>query len=356
MASVDALKPTGSRVKKDILRQAVQENVRTIEGRPAPVRREEGTSGRPWTAVVVTTLLALGGAGGFLAWQARGGAETVADAALPPSAASPLDAGPTVPEMSLATEPTSPDPSRLVGAAHLRSAVFPVGIHKVVLDPGHGGRDAGTSRAGTDLEEKEIVLDIARRLRGLLEDRASLEVLLTRDSDEYVYLKDRASFANEAGADLFVSIHLNWLEKARRGVETFYLGPTDDPYLVELTSRENRESGYSMADVRALLDGIYLDLRQEQSQRLAQRIQASLHESLVEASPGLRDRGTKSAPFLVLVGTDMPAILAEVSCLSHREEVELLRTDAYRQRIAEALFEGIDSYARGLSGPGVRGS
>ena len=355
MASVDALKPTGSRVKKEILRQAVQENVRTIEGRPSPARKpEEGVgSRRPWIALALGALLTLGGAGGFLVWQTRAGDEgRFVAAELPPSADAPAQAAAGLLEL----RPSAPDPNRLVGAAHLRSDVFPVGIRKVVLDPGHGGKDAGTSREGTDLTEKELALDIARRLRSLLEERAALEVLLTREHDEHVVLKDRARFANEAGADLFVSIHLNWLEQARRGVETFYLGPTEDPYLVELTSRENRESGYSMSDVRALLDGIYLDLRQEQSERLAGRIQKALHGSLTEASPDLRDRGIKPAPFLVLVGTDMPAILAEVSCLSHREEVELLRTDAYRQRIAEALFEGIDSYARGLSGPGVRGS
>lgn len=252
-------------------------------------------------------------------------------------------------------DPSRSDPSRLVGAAHLRSAVFPVGVRKVVLDPGHGGKDVGTSRE-RELAEKDLTLDIALRLRALFEEQGEIEVLMTREDDEHVVLRDRARLANEADADLFVSIHLNWLEDARRGVETFYLGPTEDPYLVELTSRENRESGYSLADVRRLLDGIYLDLRQEQSRTLAGRVQESLHSSLVEASPGLRDRGVKAAPFLVLVATGMPAILAEVSCLSHREEVELLRTEAYRQRIAEALFAGIDSYARGLSGPEVRGS
>ncbi|MDX1631208.1 MAG: N-acetylmuramoyl-L-alanine amidase [Thermoanaerobaculia bacterium] len=245
----------------------------------------------------------------------------------------------------------------MAAPAPLDGAVFPVGVRRVVLDPGHGGKDEGTSREDTDLTEKDLTLDIARRLRTLLEESSGAEVLMTRNRDEFVVLKDRAAFANEAGADLFVSIHLNWLEgRARRGVETFYLGPTEDPYLVELTSRENRQSGYSLADVRRLLDGIYLDLRQEQSKALASSVQETLHRSLDEAKPGLRNRGVKPAPFLVLVATEMPAILAEVSCLSHRKEVELLQTDAYRQRIAEALHEGIDRYARSLSESGVRGS
>jgi N-acetylmuramoyl-L-alanine amidase len=323
-----------------------------MEGRPVAVRRPEeppSSRSRP-IAILVAILLSAGGVAG--AWMTLHSQDAGAP---PPLPATGLPPAPSLPVASAAIAATTPDPNRLVGAAHLQSAVFPVVIRKVVLDPGHGGKDAGTSR-DSSLSEKELTLDIAQRLQSLLEERASLEVLLTRQADEHVVLKDRAQFANEAGADLFVSIHLNWLEQARQGVETFYLGPTEDPYLVELTSRENRGSGYSMADVRALLDGIYLDLRQEQSQRLAVRIQEALHAGLVEASPGLRDRGVKPAPFLVLVATDMPAILAEVSCLSHREEVELLQTDAYRQRIAEALFEGIDSYARGLSGPAVRGS
>lgn len=349
MATVDALKPTRRSVKKDILRQAVQENVRTIEGRPPP-RRDDGSS-RPWwrTPVFLGALLLLGGgiaAGGWIYLRP--------DLPAPPPVATLASSAVAVPG---AVTPGAYAGPRMVGATHLNAAVFPVGVRRVVLDPGHGGKDVGTSRPETQLTEKELTLDIAERLRSLLEERSAVEVLMTRAEDEFLLLKDRARFANEAQADLFVSIHVNWLEEgARRGVETFYLGPTDDPYLVELTSRENRESGYSLADVRRLLDGIYLDLRQEQSQSLARRIQESLHSSLREANPGIRDRGIKPAPFLVLVATDMPAILAEVSCLSHREEVELLRTDAYRQRIAEALFTGIDSYARGLSEPGARGS
>jgi N-acetylmuramoyl-L-alanine amidase len=181
-------------------------------------------------------------------------------------------------------------------------------------------------------------------------------VLLTRDRDEHVVLRDRARLANEARADLFVSVHLNWLEPAsNRGVETFFLGPTQDPFLVQLTSRENQESGYSLADVRRLLDGIYLDLRQQESQLLARAVQRSLYRALGERNPGIRDRGVKSAPFVVLVGTQMPAVLAEVSCLSNRKEAELLGTEPYRQAIAEALLAGIESYTLELSRPTAAG-
>ncbi len=231
----------------------------------------------------------------------------------------------------------------------LDTAVFPVGVHRIVLDPGHGGRDVGTVTPDGHYE-KDIALDIALRLRELLRAQQGLEVLLTRESDAHVSLKDRARFANDAKADLFVSIHLNWLVPAtNRGVETFYLGPTEDPFLVQLASRENRESGYSLADVRQLLDGIYLDLRQQESQQLAGAIQRALFRSLRQETPALRDRGIKPAPFLVLVTTEMPAILAEVSCLSNETEAHLLATAEYRQSIAEALETGIDRYTVSLT-------
>lgn len=246
---------------------------------------------------------------------------------------------------------------RLLGEPRtLDSAVFPVGVRRIVLDPGHGGKDYGTTTLDGH-REKDITLDLAFRLRDLLRKEPGVEVLLTRERDELVRLRERARFANDAKADLFVSIHLNWLVPAtNRGVETFYLGPTEDPFLVQLASRENRESGYSLADVRRLLDGIYLDLRQQQSQRFARSVQKALFRSLKEETPALRDRGIRSAPFLVLVTTEMPAILAEVSCLSNDNEAALLATEEYRQSIAEALRAGIEAYTVGLTKAAATGS
>jgi N-acetylmuramoyl-L-alanine amidase len=256
-----------------------------------------------------------------------------------------------------AAELTEAASLRLVGKPRaIDSAVFPVGVRRIVLDPGHGGKDLGSVTLDGH-PEKNITLDIALRLRELLRQQQGVEVLLTRERDEQVLLRERARFANDARADLFVSIHLNWLVPAtNRGVETFYLGPTEDPFLVQLTSRENRESGYSLADVRRLLDGIYLDLRQQESQRLASSVQKALYRSLKEETPALRDRGVKSAPFLVLVTTEMPAILAEVSCLSNKNEAALLATAVYRQSIAEALRAGIEAYTVSLTKAAATGS
>ncbi|MFQ5349863.1 MAG: N-acetylmuramoyl-L-alanine amidase, partial [Thermoanaerobaculia bacterium] len=199
------------------------------------------------------------------------------------------------------------------------------------------------------LVEKEVTLDIAERLRGLLE-AASYEVVMTREEDVGVSLEQRAEHANRESGDIFVSIHVNWFENRRaRGVETYYLGPTDDPYLSELAAMENRESGLPLGDFRDMLERVYADVRQEESRRLASAVQRSLHRSLSSINPAIKDRGVKTAPFGVLVRTEMPAILAEVSCLSNEAEARRLVQPAYREYIAEAIFDGLRRYARGLN-------
>jgi N-acetylmuramoyl-L-alanine amidase len=227
-------------------------------------------------------------------------------------------------------------------------AVLPLGVRKIVVDPGHGGKDTGTSTSG-GLAEKEVTLDIGLRLRSLLE-QAAFEVVMTRDKDEAVPLRQRTALANAQGADLFVSIHLNWIDGGQiRGMETYYLGPTEDPVLLQLAARENRDSGYSLADFRRLLDHIYLSVRRDESRRLAEGVQRTLVTALRRKHPALVNRGVKTAPFAVLVGTEMPAILAEVACLSHPEEAHLLATPQYRQDIAEALLQGIRAYVQALN-------
>lgn len=141
-----------------------------------------------------------------------------------------------------------------------------------------------------------------------------------------------------------------------RGVETYYLGPTDDPELTELARRENRQSGYSLTEMRPLLESIYTDVLQNQSRSFAQRIQRSLLSSLRRVNPDLRSRGIKTAPFVVLVSTEMPAILAEVSCLSNAEEAELLARPLYREHIAEALANGAERYADDVNQTQERGT
>ncbi len=227
-------------------------------------------------------------------------------------------------------------------------AVFPLALRTVVIDPGHGGENEGT-RSPSGLVEKEVTLDISRRLGDLLV-AAGYQVVLTRDGDRSLSLRDRANLANRERADIFVSIHVNWLENRRlRGLETFYLGPTDDPNLESLAARENQQSGYSLADLRDILHQVYAGVRQEESRRLAEAVQGALFRALLQVNGDVRDRGVKSAPFGVLTRTDMPAILAEVSSVSNDVEARLLMTPIYRQYLAEALFRGIESYSQGLN-------
>jgi N-acetylmuramoyl-L-alanine amidase len=228
-------------------------------------------------------------------------------------------------------------------------------VRKIVFDPGHGGEEPGAVSA-SGMTEKEITLDIALRVRRLMKE-TPLDVLLTRNEDETVPLSERAAFANAHGADLFVSIHVNWMNTARiRPLETYYLGPTEDPAALHVASRENRPSDYPLADFRRALDKIYLDGRRSASRVFAETVQSELFRSLRQLNPSLEDRGVKMAPFAVLVNTEMPAILVEVSCLSNDDEVKLLTSPAYREQIARSLFRGIRSYAYSINDSTKKGS
>ena len=231
----------------------------------------------------------------------------------------------------------------------LARAVLPLPIRRIVLDPGHGGAQTG-ARADSGASEKEITLDLALRLRRLLQE-ASFEVFLTREADVTMSLEQRVALANARRADVFVSIHVNWISRRDvRSVETYHVGPTDDPAVLKLAGAENRESGYSLGAYRRLLEKIYIDERRDESRAFAGAINAELYRALSAVNPGLENRGVKMAPFAVLVGTEMPAILVEVSCLSNENEAELLTTDDYRARIAAALLRGIRSYSTDLDG------
>jgi N-acetylmuramoyl-L-alanine amidase len=237
----------------------------------------------------------------------------------------------------------------------INRAVLPLSVKRIVIDPGHGGKQHGAiSESG--VSEKDITLDIALRLRRLMEN-APFEVIMTREADDTLSLEKRVAFANANNADLFVSIHVNWMEPREiRPLETYYVGASDDPAVIKLASIENRDSGYALADYRRMLEKIYLDTRRDESHRLAKTINAELYQSLSQINPELENRGVKMAPFAVLVGTQMPAVLAEVSCLSNEDDVKLLTNADYREKIAQALLRGLRSYANSLNGSEKKGS
>jgi N-acetylmuramoyl-L-alanine amidase/putative methionine-R-sulfoxide reductase with GAF domain len=213
---------------------------------------------------------------------------------------------------------------------------------RIVVDAGHGGWDLGTvGRRG--LLEKDLVLEIAQRLGKLLESRLGAEVILTRKDDSYIPLDERASLANQAQADLFVSVHANYSDlPSARGVETYYTNLFTSPNAKDLETR----SGIGGKDfASATLSSADLHDRIEQSRRLAAGVQRSLYSTLSAVNPGLRDRGVKEASYVVLTETAMPGILAEVSFVSSPADEQKLENNGYREQIAEALYKGIARYA-----------
>jgi N-acetylmuramoyl-L-alanine amidase len=223
-------------------------------------------------------------------------------------------------------------------------------IGKIVIDPGHGGHDTGTI-GPEGLEEKDLVLDVGRRLGKLLETRLGSEVVYTRKDDTFIPLETRTAIANQARADLFVSIHANSShDPDARGVETYYLNFTSSPEALEVAARENAVSEKSIYELQDLVKKIALKDKIEESREFAGDVQQSLHSGLAVKSPAIRDRGVKKAPFIVLIGANMPSILAEISFVSNPTDEHRLATSEYRQRIAESLYRGIAKYVNGLSG------
>ena len=215
---------------------------------------------------------------------------------------------------------------------------------KIVVDAGHGGWDLGTvGRKG--LLEKNLVLDVAQRLGDLLGSQLGSEVIYTRSDDTYIPLEKRAELANQAQADLFVSVHANYSDlTSARGVETYYTNFSAPANSLAIEKRENA-TAKDVSDSPGMLTGVALKERTQESRRLAASVERSLYGSLVAVNPGIRDRGVKEAGFVVLTGTSMPAILAEVSFVSSPTDEQNLQSSAYRQQIAEAIYKGIARYA-----------
>ncbi|HEV7764439.1 MAG TPA: N-acetylmuramoyl-L-alanine amidase [Thermoanaerobaculia bacterium] len=320
------------RVKRRMLRQAVDENLDVIRGVPPRALRSANRLWRVWLRRASFV---------FLPLTLVGSSYIIANGNHQSPVMARMSALPIVQVMK---RPQAIAPEAKDTAERMTSSAFPLSVRRIVLDAGHGGTDPGAT--AKEVLEKEITLDIGLRLRALLEANG-FDVVVTRDTDRTIALKDRAALANESKSDIFVSIHVNALEKhtESRGIETYYLGATNDPSLTALAARENRVSGYSVSDMRKLLEDVYVDARRDESHELAMAVQKNLFTSLQSDDAGLENWGVKRAPFIVLASTDMPAVLAEVGCISNEKESAMLRRPEYRQKIAAALFEGIRSYA-----------
>jgi N-acetylmuramoyl-L-alanine amidase len=240
-------------------------------------------------------------------------------------------------------QPTADGERSLIRALGLK-------IGRIVVDAGHGGHDTGTI-ASNGLMEKDLVLDVARRLGRLLQARLGAEVIYTRDDDSFVPLETRTAIANQQQADLFISIHANSsADRRARGVETYYLNFTSSADALEVAARENAVSEKSIHELQDLVKKIALRDKIEESREFATNVQTSLYQNLSVRDRGLRDRGVRKAPFIVLIGANMPSILAEISFVSNPTDARKLQTPEYRQKIADALYKGVTKYVSGLSG------
>ena len=273
------------------------------------------------------------------------GPETSGPPTGPPPVA-PVTADATPPDnttLPLPPEPTSEGRFPLSRQLGLQA-------RRVIIDPGHGGHDPGAMKNG--LREKELVLDISRRVAKFLEADGSYEVILTRNTDVYVPLEERTAIANSRGADLFISIHANSSRNKRaRGLETYYLNLATSPEAEETAARENAISTRRIAELQELLSQIMNNSKIAESREFANAVQNSMVDTVVRnRKHGTRDLGVKTAPFYVLLGANMPSVLVEVSFISNPDDAKLLSSGEFRHQIAESIVRGIQGYTTSLKG------
>ena len=225
-------------------------------------------------------------------------------------------------------------------------------IGRIVLDPGHGGHDMGTIGPGGMLE-KDLVLQVAKDLQKMIEEKLGAEVVLTRTDDTFIPLEERTAIANQQQADLFVSIHANSSpSRNTSGVETYFLDFARSDAAREIAARENATSDRNIRDLQDLIQKIAQADKIQESRELAAIVQKNLYAAMRKMLPAPQDRGVHSAPFVVLIGAHMPSVLAEVAFLSNPHDEKLLKKEANQQSLATALFRGIEGYMKTL-GSGV---
>jgi N-acetylmuramoyl-L-alanine amidase len=238
---------------------------------------------------------------------------------------------------------TTPELTR--DGQHSLTRALGLKIGRIVIDPGHGGHDTGTI-GPTGLMEKDLCLDVALRVGKIIQQHLpSAEVVFTRDDDTFIPLERRTEIANQAKADLFISIHANSSQdRQARGIETYYLNLTGSSDAMEVASRENALSGNAVHDLQDIVAKIARNEKIEESKDLAAIVQDSLAKRMESVNRGDRNRGVRKAPFVVLIGADMPSVLAEISFISNPSDEQWLKKPENRQRVADGLYHGIESY------------
>jgi N-acetylmuramoyl-L-alanine amidase len=258
----------------------------------------------------------------------------------------PLAAGKTAPPSKQPTTPVHPAQPARSGYSMARQ--LGLGVRTIVIDPGHGGVDPGCLDDSGHLE-KEVNLDISLRLKALLVAHRDIDVILTRETDILVPLETRTVLANQKKADLFISVHVNaFRDKGRRGVETFFLNFSPDPRVNELAARENATTTKTIGEMDKIIRKIVESSKIIESRELAQKIQTNLVQCLSRQYSDIRDLGAKGGPFWTLIGSGMPSVLVEVSHFSNPKEAVRLMDPAYRQKIAQGIYDGLLGYIQSL--------
>jgi N-acetylmuramoyl-L-alanine amidase len=273
----------------------------------------------------------------------------VVTVAAEPAVTAPPPAGPP----PAATPPSTPPPaapttpSATSRGDYSLARQLGLSVSRVVIDPGHGGHDPGAQANGID--ESALVLDISQRVAKLLGQKPGFEVVLTRSTDEFIPLEERTAIANREQADLFLSIHANASRNpAASGIESYILNFATNPDAEAVAARENATSAQTMGALPSILKAIAANNKHDESRELATILQTGLVRRLRTTSSAVRDLGVKTAPFVVLIGASMPSVLAEISFLTNKSEAALLKKDAYRQQIAQAICDAIVKYRASL--------
>jgi N-acetylmuramoyl-L-alanine amidase len=268
-----------------------------------------------------------------------------------PSVPLPPPPPPKIPELAVVapvgpTTPAAPPAKNLNGGLSMARQLG-LGISRIVIDAGHGGHDPGAK--GKGVTEAELVLDVALRLEKLLQNLPGVEVILTRRTDEFVLLEERPAIANRESADLFLSIHANASPNAQaRGIETYFLNFANNQSAAAVAARENATAALAMGALPDVVKAIARNSKMDESREFATLLQHSMVDRLRSSNKALKDLGVKQAPFVVLIGATMPAVLAEISFVTNPQEARLVKGVAYRQRIADALFNAIRKYQTSL--------
>ena len=274
-------------------------------------------------------------------------AAPLAAAPPPPMEIKEIPIAPPTPEVPPAATPTAPAANVAGGFSIARQ--LGLSVSRIVIDPGHGGHDPGTIAKG--LTEANLTLDVALRLEKLLQKELGIEVVLTRRTDVYIPLEERTAIANRHNADLFLSIHANSSRNASaKGIETYFLSFASSPEAEAIAARENATSAKEMHHLPDLIKAISLNNKLDESRDLANMVQDALVANLKRSNKDVRSRGVKKAPFVVLIGAAMPSVLAEISFLTNKQELQLVKTSAYKDRIAQALYNAVLRYRKSLKG------